>query len=391
MAPRPQPSNTRRATALRLESPILTALFVVFLALPLLDLGLTLDPTPVPLQESSELLPAAPADLASLRSWPRSFEDYYRDHFGWRSWLIRRFHQLNFLLFRVSETQQVVVGREGWLFYGESAAVYARHDRPFTPTDRRRWVRSLANRQRWLEDRGIHYLFFVAPNKHSVYPERLPKSLASVGLPSRYEELTDLLRDRTEATHLDLHGPLREAKKADQVYERLGTHWNSRGAYVVYGKIFETLAGWFPRLRPVPWEQLTMADHGPGDLARMLALEDILGERRPKPVGGVRYPRLQTRVGGLAVTEQDDPSLPRAVIFHDSFAVSLAPYLAEHFSHATWVWRARFDGPLVLEVRPDVVIEERVERHLMRAPVRNVFPEEPVGSDSSASSASTRD
>jgi hypothetical protein len=108
----------------------------------------------------------------------------------------------------------------------------------------------------------------------------------------------------------------------------------------------------------------------------MLGLESLLPETRPNPVAGVRYPQSAIWRQDSMVTEQDDPSLPRAVIFHDAFAVFLVPYLAEHFSHATWVWRPKFDGNLVRRLRPDIVIEERVERHLMRAPIRNVFPPE---------------
>ncbi len=39
---------------------------------------------------------------------------------------------------------------------------------------------------------------------------------------------------------------------------------------------------------------------------------------------------------------ENGPSLPRAVILHDSFSVTLAPCLAEHFSSAV------FRGPLVV-------------------------------------------
>ena len=87
--------------------------------------------------------------------------------------------------------------------------------------------------------------------------------------------------------------------------------------------------------------QYPVPQHGPGELAKMLALEGLLRERRPKPAAGVRYARFRSHPDGEVVTRQTDPNLPRAVIFHDSFAVSLAPYLAEHFSHAVWVWRAR--------------------------------------------------
>ncbi len=378
-------------TSTTLENRLQTAAFVLFLALPLADLALSLDPAPAPFDVAIAARPAAPRDLASLDAWPERFDAYFRDHFGWRSWLIRRFHQLDFLLFRVSESREVVVGRDGWLFFGNIAASYQLHNRPFSRDERRRWLRSFVNRQTWLEQQGIHYLFTVAPNKHSIYPEKLPWNLASVGLPSRYEELVELLTEGSGVTPIDLHGPLRAAKARELVYERTGSHWNARGAYLAYSEIFDRLAPAFPQLRRVPWERVTLGRGGPADLSRMLGLEKLLPEERLAPVAGVRYPRPGVWRGKTLVTEQDDPSLPRAVIFHDSFGVFLAPYLAEHFSHATWVWRDRFDGNLVRRLRPDVVIEERVERHLMRPPIRNVFPPaEPVSSTTPSAAAPER-
>ena len=58
------------------------------------------------------------------------------------------------------------------------------------------------------------------------------------------------------------------------------------------------------------------------------------------------------------------PSLPRAVIFRDSFASRLVPFLSEHFSRAVYLWQNDFDASVVAEEHPDVVIEEIVGRHL---------------------------
>ena len=67
---------------------------------------------------------------------------------------------------------------------------------------------------------------------------------------------------------------------------------------------------------------------------------------------------------GRLVTEIDDPSLPRAVIFRDSFVSRLVPFLSEHFSRAVYLWQNDFDAAEVLKEHPDVVIQEIVGRHL---------------------------
>jgi hypothetical protein len=67
---------------------------------------------------------------------------------------------------------------------------------------------------------------------------------------------------------------------------------------------------------------------------------------------------------GRLVTEIPDSTLPRAVIFRDSFVSSLVPFLSEHFSRAVYVWQNDFDAETVVKERADVVIQEIVGRHL---------------------------
>ena len=67
---------------------------------------------------------------------------------------------------------------------------------------------------------------------------------------------------------------------------------------------------------------------------------------------------------GRLVTEIDDASLPRAVIFRDSFVSRLVPFLSEHFSRAVYLWQNDFDAAEVQKEHPDVVIQEIVGRHL---------------------------
>ena len=359
----------------RLENRLQVGLFALFLALPWLDTALGLDPAETPEREILAELPPAPTDLLALRQWRRGFESFFDDHFGGRASALRHFHRLNYLLFRVSESREVVVGRDGWLYYGGTAVDFQRANQPFTDWSLRQWTKTIQERHDWLESRGISYLLTVAPNKHTIYPEHLPAKLRRTGESTRWQVLKRPLRRRLEIPLVDLHAPLLAAKEREQVYERTGSHWNSRGAYIAYTAIFERLAGWFPQLERVPWQRIELSDGEPADLAIILGLEVTLAETLLEPSGGVRYPRPELKRNGDLVTTQDDPNLPRAVIFHDSFSEALIPYLAEHFSYAVFRWRASFDGDLILEVKPDVVLEQRVERRLQLGAIPNTLPE----------------
>jgi len=63
--------------------------------------------------------------------------------------------------------------------------------------------------------------------------------------------------------------------------------------------------------------------------------------------------------------ERAGAGLPRAVMVHDSFSNWFVPALSEHFGRLVSVWSYNFDRALVERERPDLVIQEMVERTLM--------------------------
>jgi len=65
--------------------------------------------------------------------------------------------------------------------------------------------------------------------------------------------------------------------------------------------------------------------------------------------------------------------LPRAVVYRDSMAIPLIPLLSENFSRVACVWSQRIDPAFIAREKPDVVIEEMVERALL-APAATPMP-----------------
>jgi hypothetical protein len=70
-----------------------------------------------------------------------------------------------------------------------------------------------------------------------------------------------------------------------------------------------------------------------------------------------------------------DQSQPRVVIFRDSFASALIPFLSEHFSRAVYLWQNNVDPQVIEDERPDVVIHELVGRRLTTLTPYNPFAE----------------
>jgi alginate O-acetyltransferase complex protein AlgJ len=201
----------------------------------------------------------------------------------------------------------------------------------------------------------------------------MPRRIHRVRPESRLDQLVAHLRAHSTVELLDLREPLRAAKPRIRVFQRTDTHWNDPGAFLAYRAIMERVATRFPQSEPLPWSafdiQTTTAPGG--DLAMLLNLPDVLTEetlvlipRAPRaarqvsitPAGSVPWHHLAMETGR---------PLPRAIVLHDSFMLAVLPFLSEGFSRVLYVWGSTLDAQLVARERPDIVIDERVERSLM--------------------------
>jgi hypothetical protein len=327
-------------------------------------------------------LPAWPTTQAAVWQFPKQFTAYETDHFGYRSDLIR-LHAL--LLYRglgLSPSGFVLAGRDGWLYYADDYSLEDFHSaRRFTTAELERWREVLEQRQAWLATHGCRLLVVFPCDKYIIYPEYLPAAYRRPTVPYRVDELTDYLRRHSAVPVVALHEALLEAKPHDRLYHRTDTHWNDRGTHVGYREIITRLG-----LTPLPleaFEPVNVTTEG-WDLARMMGLEDIAHEedrqlvprapRRARVVDRDRPDRLWNN--GRVVLEVDAPSLPRLVVFRDSFGSALVPFLAEHFRRSVFLWQYDFDPQVIDREKPDVVIWLITSRRLQwYEPVNPPLPE----------------
>jgi hypothetical protein len=360
----------------------LSLVFVTSIALPLAGMILGLDSAYV-LAENRSLAsrPALQLTRAGLAAFPPGFEAYFNDQFGFRKRLIHWLNTLKVVGLGVSPSPKVILGGNGWLFHGGMDLDFYRAARPFGQAQLDTWQRLLESRRDWLAERGVPYLVVFVPTKSTVYAEYMPRVYDKLRVESRLDQLIGHLRARSDLSILDLRGPLLAAKSRGLVYYRADTHWNNRGAYTGYTKITEALSGWFPRLGVIPisaFREQRCAEPA-RDLALMLAMADyydescddiqLTGRKRAHEVtdnagAGTAARVARTRQPDI-VYESPDRELPRAVMFRDSFATWLIPLLSEHFRRIVFSWQYAFDRELVERERPDVVIQEMVERVLM--------------------------
>jgi alginate O-acetyltransferase complex protein AlgJ len=353
-------------------------LFLAAVTLPGIGLLLGVDRATVSEIERRELakLPEPPARLAALPDWAAGLQRYFEDHFALRDRFLHWQASLLWYALRTTASATAIAGKHGWLFYADDGGLedYV-GARPFTEEELDQWQQTIERTDAWLRQRGIHYLFVIAPDKHAVYPEKMPDTLRRMHAASRADQLIARLRARGSTVPvLDLRPVLFAAKASGPLYHLYDTHWNDRGALVGYRAIAEVLRRWYPDLQPLSRADFAESrEVSSGDRTTLLGLVDP---------GKATMPGLVPRRAwswrtvapdkpdpyeedGWIVTEIPGSSLPRAVVFRDSFASRLIPYLSEHFRRAVYVWQKGFSPKVVKDEHPDVVIQEMVGRHFV--------------------------
>jgi len=353
----------------------LVLIFIAVISLPLAANLVGMDGAD-PGAENRELaaFPRLDGSPTSIATYPTRFALWFDDHFGFRSALVRWYGETRLFLLGTSPTPAVIKGRDGWFFYGEDGSIddYARAD-PLTPDALRNWRAAATRARGWLHARGIGYVFFIAPDKYVIYPEMMSPAIRQAGAVSRTDQLYDVLEH--DGFTSDVRPALMTAKATERIYHQTDTHWNDRGALVAYQTIIDAVRRQVPAVPP-PWtrddfEAQTREVEGM-DLAGMMGLTRVMREvdlalvpkraRRARVVEPAGAEPMAEE--GRLVTEIPGSSLPRAVIFRDSFVSRLVPFLSEHFSRAVYLWQNDFDANVVTEEHPDVVIQEIVGRHL---------------------------
>lgn len=366
---------------------IIIPVFFLFLLFPLLNSVFNIAPKSE-LVERRRLAGKPDFVLDSPFEFPGPFTRYYNEHFPLRGRFVLWNNLLRLKLFGISAIPKVVVGKEGWLFLheaeaGPSTVDYYRSVRLFNRRELAHWKQVLEERRQWLSARGIHYLFLVAPNKNTIYPEKMPSNIRRIRPYSRMDQLVSYLNKFSSVPVLDVRKALLRAKKNYPVYSRTDTHWSKYGSYIAYREIMKYISRWFSEVEPLPLSRFEIGfrNWSGGDLAEMLSLHrEVLREdairlraRPPLEFDGAGLENI-SRFVRRGFTRCPTAPLPNILMVHDSFYKRLKPYLSASFSRVLyiWDWGMNFYPEIIEGEKPKLVIDEMAERFLLGS-----FPKNP--------------
>jgi len=244
----------------------------------------------------------------------RSFDQYFNDSFSLRGPLLLAKNWLDYHLFSTTDSREVHIGNDGWLYDIKSIEDY-RKEACNHGAYVKQLVLELHALEKIIQASGRRFFFTIAPSKSTIYPEFVgfvPKGDRCDS--SLYDLFLENITLHPLKSFVRLDQPLKEEKKKGALlYGRTNIRWNSLGAMVAAKTIIkEVLDGRGEATAPDSTSSEPMVS---GDLTGKLMGLKVLGEQNP-----VRHFKRSDQVG-----------LPSAVVYGDAFMSELIHYLADRF------------------------------------------------------------
>ena len=305
------------------------------------------------LTDLPQVLASAPEDLID------TLDDFLADNAPFRYQLTRAKAALEYRLLGTTASTQVLVGREGWLFFcaGPDLArpVADYQGLPDRNDGEPALAAAAASLQRLsdaLAANGCTLVLDIAPAKERLYREYMPAGYPIVDETNRADRLAAYLAANTAVPVNWSYAGLRQAVLAGggpDLYYRTDTHWTCAGALFSLDGILEKIG-----VPTLPFGQYRFAPAGEhtGDLANLAALYAVLPAE----------PELEC----VDYAAPFAPDARTVGVIGDSFSTYYMPYLGQRFADT---WRQPLEsGTLApaLAAAPgcDILIVETTERNL---------------------------
>ncbi|MBQ4820290.1 hypothetical protein [Aquimarina sp. MMG016] len=265
--------------------------------------------------------------------------------------------------------------KNGWKFLGNDFSNALSESKGlvvFTKSELVKLKKSLENRQKWLNDRGIKFYVAIAPNKHSVYGDMIPIAKASN---NTKREQVDSICNVLGINYIDLGAKFPKNSKI-RLYHRTDTHWNDYGGFFAHESTMELIKKDF---KDSKFNTFTLDDMDMrvtidpiGDLNQMLQLKK-----------NEEYIRLDFKEPEQAIQLEKQLQVPRdyhknplfyetrykndindlkVLVFNDSFFGYYSKYLKENFGSSVFIWNYKFDKEIIEKEKPDILYHEILER-----------------------------
>ena len=269
-------------------------------------------------------------------------------------------------LFGVSGNEQVISGKEDWLFFNKTINDYTGAG-TLSDSDIARITGKLSEINDYCRRNGAGFTVVVVPNKNEIYSEYMPSVFEKHDAPANLDKLLSSLAE----AGIDAPDLRKLFDGREGLYYKTDTHWNAKGAAILADLIFE---------KYVPGNNFRYSECVPsasvgftGDLYKLVfpsstALVKSFAEKSylftESP--GFRYIDLPVSLMDMEIeTESDNADSGSLLVYRDSFGSELVPLLSGQFSHARYLRGNKpYDLSYIETDKPEAVIIVIAQRNI---------------------------
>lgn len=223
--------------------------------------------------------------------------------------------------------------------------------------------------------RDTEYIYLIAPNCVTLYPETATPQMIEDGMTDytlldQFMEIADTIDG---ITVVDLRDILTANKTdSDYLYFQTDTHWNQLGSYYGYVGLMNYIAKSYPQAAPCDLSQFIVekVSLDGGDLIRFLNMKEKIVTEIAYEISRNYTPKeaeILEYAENLTITlNKNAEELPTAYVRSDSYGYCMDTFLTDHFQMYARqpVGDHSMNYDFLAEYKPDYVIHVIVERNI---------------------------
>ncbi len=364
----------------KIENIAFVLMFVIVLVLPLTKINYA-EKSKTENRNLAKIVSFHKLKHSEFLNWTKSFENWLNDRFRGRDKVISAYKKFDYALTGRIANNRAMMGKNGWLFYidkndGNSLLNFQNKSR-FSEAELVRIKNNIVRQKELLAAHGIDYYVLIAPDKNRIYGEYYPDYIHKVAEKSR----TDLLIEYLTTEKIKVIYPVNEllqAKEKGYIYFPWDTHWNNYGAFIGYTQLMNDIKQKHPNIKSLKLDDFTVSSvkSTGGDLFNFLGFKmkdvenyncDYLNlELKTRKWNYIKKEEARKKWGNYLFNSNPEPlNNIDVVLLRDSFTTAMVPYLSESFSNTHYFWTHNFNVvyPEILEIKPQIVAHEMVERY----------------------------
>nr|WP_329752770.1 DHHW family protein [Clostridium sp. CM74B_53] len=323
--------------------------------------------------ENREMRTRPRLTLDTYGTFSKEYDAYFNDSIPFRNNLITLNSAIDYFCFNKSTNDSVIVGKDNWLFYSKvsdgdplscylGTNLYSKKDLAFI-------AENLVNQRNFLQEQGVEFVLFIAPNKERIYYDAMPDQYGKPADMYATRQLVEYLRNYTDLRVVYPYDELMNARNLlyENIYYKTDTHWNDIGGYIGSQLLLNELGIKMPSIDDL---NIELTDTYAGDLANMLNLtQQLKNNDQIYTVSGYNTNNIQVVSEDFFdvysyTAENADPR--RVYINRDSFSTAMRLVIGTQFKETYMRHFNSYSYGDYLAYKPDVYIYEVVERNIDR-------------------------